>query len=138
MFSSFGLLSLVMISILSFVVITQSNNSAEIPITNNSIINKTYTDLLSNLSSTQTQTETASSNFVNITPTQQYGELEVTSIVSPTRIVKTMIIGLWNIFIKGPMIIFGVSPVIAALISSILTIFLIIGIWAIWKGVISG
>jgi len=132
-----GILGLFVFSIITFIVITQGNNSVSNPITNNSIISTTYSDLNTTLGSSQRQAQTASDNFGNITPTQQYGELEVTSIVSPTRIAQTMILGLWNIYIKLPILILGVSPAVAELISTILVLFLIIGIWAVWKGVVA-
>lgn len=132
-----GILGIFVFSIMAFMVITQTNNDVSIPITNNTLINATYSDLEGNLTSAETRATRASGNFGNTTPTaRQFGELEVTSIVSPTRIAKTIIIGFWNIFIKLPQSILGVSQAVASLISSLLLISLIIGIWAIWKGVI--
>ncbi len=57
--------------------------------------------------------------------------------VSATRTARTMVTGSWNIFIKLPQVILGVSPIVASAINTILLIFLAIGIWAIWKGAIS-
>jgi len=133
--STMAIFGLFIFGIFSFIITTQNDNSVENPITDNSIINKTYGDLQDSLGSSDAQT--ASENFGNIPPTQQYGEVEITSIFSPTTTAKTIILGLWNIFIVLPQSILGVSPVVASLISSILLIFIIIGIWAIWKGVVS-
>ena len=63
--------------------------------------------------------------------------MDVGSTVSATRTARTIIVGLWNIYVKLPMIILGVSPIVAGVINSILLIFIVIGIWAIWKGAIS-
>jgi len=134
--TSMGFLGLFIFGIMAWVVITQADNDVELPITNNTLINETYSSLEDELSEAQESSETASGTFGNVTPTQQYGELEVTSIVSPTRIAKTIIVGFWNIFIKLPMVILGISPIVASLVSSIILIFLIIAIWAVWKGVI--
>ena len=128
--------SLLIFSAMSFIINIQDQNNADENIKENTLINKTYYDLQGNLSGTQTEGETASGVFGDITPSQQFGELEVTSMVSPTKIFKTMTIGLFNILIGLPMILLGVSPIVASVISAILLLLLIIGIWAVWKGVI--
>lgn len=130
-----SLLSLLIFSIMVFIVTTQTDNSVTTKITDNEIINDTYSDLEDSIGSSASQT--ADDNFGSTTPTQQFGELEVTSIISPTKIGKTIIIGFWNTLVKLPISILGVSPAVATLIYSILIISLIIGIWAIWKGAIS-
>jgi len=136
LFINMGILGLCIFSIMAFIITTQTDSNVATPITNNTLISSTYRDINSSLLSAQSQTQGASNTFSNVTPTQAYGELEVTSIISPTKIVRTIIVGLWNIYIKVPMVVLGVSPVVAGLISSIIIILVIIGIWAIWKGVI--
>lgn len=136
-FGNIVLVGLTVFAIMSFIIITQNNNGVSDPITDNNLINNTYNDLYSNLSAVQSDAQTSSDTFGSITPSQEYGELEITSVVSPTRIFKTISVGVWNIFIQLPMKVLGVSPVVASLISSIILLTLIIGIWAIWKGVIS-
>ncbi len=138
LFINMGILGLFVFGFMAFIIITQTENSVEVPITNNTLINETYGDLSDDLSSTQSQTQTASNVFSNATPpTSQLGELNVRSIIGTTRVAKRIIIGLWNIFIRLPMVVLGISPIVAGLISSIILILVIIGIWAIYKGAIS-
>ena len=137
LFTNMAMLGLFTFALMAFIITTQNDNSVTSPITNNTYINDTYGDLSSELSSSKTRAEEGSSNFANVTPTQEYGELEVTSIISPTRVLRTIIIGFWNIFIKLPQVVLGVPAIVASLISSIIVIFLIIGMWAVWKGVIN-
>lgn len=132
-----GVFGLCLFAIMSFIITTQTDNSVSVPITNNTLINQTYGDLYSEISSSQTRTQSVLNTFGNTTPTQQYGELEINSIVSPTRTIRTMIIGLWNIFIKLPQVVLGVSPVVSYMISAIIGLLVVIGIWAIWKGAFS-
>lgn len=132
-----GVFGLCLFAIMSFIITTQADNSVGIPITNNTLINQTYGDLYSEISSSQTRTQNVLNTFGTTTPTQEYGELEITSIVSPTRTIRTMIIGLWNIFIKLPQVVLGVSPVVSYMVSAIIGLLVIIGIWAIWKGAFS-
>ena len=65
------------------------------------------------------------------------GDLDVGSIVSATRTARSIVVGLWNIYIKLPQVILGVNPIIASAITTILLILITIGGWAIWKGAIS-
>jgi hypothetical protein len=121
---------------MTFIIVTQNNNGVSVPITNDSRIGYAYRDINESLSSTQPEMKKTTDVFSNVTPTQQYGELEVTSVVSPTKIARTIILGLWYIYVRIPTLVLGVSPVVGGLITSILLLLLIIGIWAIWKGVI--
>jgi hypothetical protein len=137
LFTNMAILGLFTFSLMAFILTTQNENDVQTPITNNTYINSSYGDLYDKLSDSKSSAEEASGNFANTTPTQEYGELEITSIVSPTTITKTILLGFYNIFIKLPQVILGVPSVVASLISAIIAVFIIIGIWAIWKGVVT-
>lgn len=130
-------MSVVVLAIFSFVIITQTNNNTKYLITNNSIINASYGDLYNNISSTQAQGDSASRNFGNTTPTQSYGIVDVNSILSPTRLFKSLTLSTYNSIIQLPIKILGVPPMIAGVIDALLLLFLILGAWAIWRGVAS-
>jgi len=136
-----GLLGLFVFGMMAFMITTQSDNSVSNPLTNDSRIGNTYSTLEGNLTNAKSTAQTSSDSFGNVTPTQEFGELEVTSIVSPTKVAKTIIVGFWNTFLVLPTQILNPSgdiiPVVFGLLGAILLIFLIIGVWAIWKGVIS-
>ena len=125
----------IFLSIMSWIIITQTDNDTSNLITNNTLINKSYGDLSSNLGNTQSESNTASGNFVNITPTSNLGFVSVSSIVSPTRIFRGLIMGTYNILIALPAQFLGVPQIIIAVINSILALLLILGVWFIWKGV---
>jgi hypothetical protein len=136
-FGNMALLGLFIFGIFFFIISVQTDNNVAIKITDNTIINRTYGDLSSELGSTQGKTQGSMDTFGTTTPTQEFGEIEITSIVSPTRTIKTLIWGVWSSITVLPQSILGVSPIIASVISSILIIGVILGIWAIWKGVVS-
>ena len=138
LFINLALLGLIIFGIMSFAIIFQSDNSSTERLTNNTIINKTYNDLYSNLSNSQTTASQQNTIFGNVTPTESYGEVQIDSVVSPTKAFKSIILGIYNVIIKLPSQILGVSPVVTAIISAIFIMLLIIGIWAIWKGAFSG
>ena len=131
-------LGIFVFGVMSFIVITQNENSVTIPITNDSLMNDTYGYLEANLSSTQSQAQSSDKAFFNSSiPTEPTGDLSITSIFSAGKTARAIIFGLWNIYVKLPQIILGVDPIVSKVISTILLIFIIIGIWAIWKGAIS-
>lgn len=125
------------LAIFSWTIVTQTQNNPQNLITNNSIINSTYYELYGNLSAAQAQGDQASSTFGNITPSQSFGIVDVTSVVAPTKIFRSLILGVYNIVIELPMKILGVSPIVAGVIDALLLLFIILGIWAIWRGVAS-
>lgn len=137
LFINFALLGLIIFGMLSFIIIFQSDNNSPERIINNKIINNTYNNLYGNLSNTQNTAQEQGSIFGDVTPTESFGEVQIDSVVSPTKAFKSIILGIYNILIKLPSQILGVSPIVGAIISAILIMLLIIGIWAIWKGAIS-
>ncbi len=131
-------LGVLVFSIMSYIIIIQSDSDMDLVnrITNNSLINDSYGELGLSLDN-QNSAENSLDSLEDVPPTDYVGDLNVGSTVSATRTARSMVVGLWNIYIKLPIVILGVSPIVASAISSILLIFLAIGIWAIWKGAIS-
>ena len=123
------------LSILSWVIITQTENDPLNLITNNTLINNSYDQLIGNYSGAEPTSQTAAGNFGSITPSESFGVLSVTSIVSPTRLFRGLIIGPYSVLILLPAQFLGVPLVIIAILNAILTLLLILGVWAVWKGV---
>lgn len=125
-------------AIISFIIIIQSeNNEVVIPLMNNSLFNETYSDLYGNLTDSKDSSQKASDDFGTITPNQKFGIVQVISIFSSTKIFKTIGLGFYNIIVKLPVEFLGVSPIVASVISTIILLLFIIGIWAVWKGAIT-
>lgn len=137
LFITMVMVSIFVFSILQFTIIMQTDNGATEIITDNQIINTTFNDLLGNLSAIQGQSQTTSDVFSNITPNEDFGVWQVTPIVPQTKLFKALTIGTYNIIVKLPMQVLGVSPIVASVISGILLLLIILGVWRIWKGVIS-
>ena len=132
------ILGVLVFAIMSFIIIIQINS--DVPqknrITNNTLINESYGELEASLQN-QKDAENALDALEDLPPTEYAGDLNVASTVSATRTARAIITGLWNIYIKLPQVILGVSPIVASAINSIFLILIAIGIWAIWKGAIS-
>lgn len=131
-------LGILIFAIMSVIIIIQSDSNIdeENRITNNTLINDSYGNLEVSLDQ-QTRSQDSLDSLEEVPPQDYVGDLDVASMVSATRTGRSIITGLWNIYIKLPMAILGIDPLIASAISTILLIFIAIGIWAIWKGAIS-
>ncbi len=136
LFGTMVISGIFVLAMISFITIIQTDNNANQTITDNELINSSYFDLIGNLSDTRSNSQSSLDNFGKTEPTKSLGELDVTSVVSPTKVFKSMIVGTYNILITLPMKWLGVSPIVASVISSILILLIIIGIWAVWKGAI--
>ena len=122
-------------AIMNWVIVTQQDNNTAQLITNNSLINDSYGGLTLNLGNAQSTGDSAQTTFGDITPTQNFGIVDVTSIVSPIKLFRSLSVGTYNILIELPVKILGVPPAVAGVIDAILFLLLILGIWAIWRGV---
>lgn len=130
-------LGVLVFAIMSWVIIIQFDNGMDDDnrITNNTIINDTYGDLESSLNQQKTS-ENSLNSLEDVPPTEYVGDLDVASTVSATRTARAIVVGLWNIYVKLPQVVLGVSPIVAGAITTILLFFIAIGVWAIWKGAI--
>ena len=131
-------LGILIFAIMSMIIIIQSDNdlNSNNRITNNTLINESYGDLESKLDQ-QSSAKSSEESLYKSPPQDYIGDLSILSIISTTLGVGSIVSGLWNLYIKLPMAILGVSPLIASAINTILIILLVIGAWAIWKGAIS-
>ncbi len=138
LFGNIVISALFVFAIMTFIIIVQVDNNALQKITDNELINSSYGSLSGNLTNMQPTGQASLDTFGTNPPSErQLGELDVTSVISPTKLFRAMSIGTYNILIKLPMNVLGVSPIVASVISSIIILLLIIGIWAILKGAIS-
>ena len=135
LFISVLTVGVVILCIFQFVIITQTDNNTEYLITNNTIIDDSYGGLYTNLDTAGNTANTSSDKFGDITPTQSYGIVDVTSVVSPTKLFRSLLVGTYNVLIELPVKILGVPPIIAGVIDAIIIFLVILGIWAIWRGV---
>ena len=131
-------LGMLVFAILSFIITMQIDSELDPSkrITNNSLINESHGDLEASLDQKQSSKESLDS-LEQVPPSESIGDLDVSSLVSTTRNARSIITGVWNILIKLPQIVLGVSETMASAITTILLIFIAIGIWAVWKGSIT-
>lgn len=132
-FVTFALFGLLVYSLMSFIVKIQIDNDAENNLLDNEIINKSFYQLESNLTSAEEKANQQKAGFEEESPTISFGSLVFTTITSIGKVFSGIIMGVYNLLIKLPMSILGVSPVVAGVLSTILIVLIILGLWAIYK-----
>ncbi|MFA6190643.1 MAG: hypothetical protein WC711_04025 [Candidatus Staskawiczbacteria bacterium] len=137
LFVTMALFGLMIFCLVSFIYTVQKDNGAEYGtghnILDNKILNKSFQQLESNLSGMESKANTQKGNFEGEAPTISFGSLVFTTITSIGKVFNGMIVGVYNLLIKLPMELLGVSPVIAGVISTILVILIILGLWEVYK-----
>lgn len=133
-----AVLGILTLSIISFIIGTQTDNTVgtDNKLLNNTLINESYGDLEQTLEGSKSEMKASSDNLEDIPPSESIGDLDVASTISTTRSAKGIIVGLWNTFTKFPELL-GVPSIITKVLTSILLLLIIIGIWALWKGAIT-
>lgn len=133
LFISFALAALLIIGIFAFGITMQEDNDASDKIIDVPILSDTYGYLKSNLTGTQPKSQNQLNIFETEEPKTGYGSLLFFSIVSSGKTFTGIIIGTFNLLIKLPTIVFGLDPVISAILSTIIIISFILGLWVLYK-----
>lgn len=132
-FNKWILVTLVVFSLLAFIISFQLTNNVPDKISNNSLINGSYSDLNANLNSLRDKSQTQKTLFETENPTTGFGSILLFSIISSGKVFNSMIIGTFNILIKLPAVVLGVDPVVFAIISTVIIITIILGLWIVYK-----
>ena len=133
LFINFMLIGLVVLSIFAFGVLFQEENKVENQFIENSLMNETYSKIKSDLGSLSEESQAQKTLFESENPTGGFGTILLFSIVSTGKIFNGMIIGLFNTLIKLPVIFLGLDPIIISVISTMLILTIIIGLWIVYK-----
>lgn len=132
-FISFMLLGIILFGIFSFTATIQDQNAVERKVEDNSLINNTFNDFNANVSTLRDRSAELKKTFESENPTTGFGSILFLSIVSVGKSVTNMIMGIFNTITVLPGSVLGVDPVILGILTTILVISLIIGIWIIYK-----
>lgn len=133
LFIQFALGTLLIVSIFAFGISLQSDNNATETIRNNTLLNSSFGQLQEDLGGMSGQTQTQRELFEEETPTAGFGSLILFSIVSSGKVFTGITIGTFNVLIKLPMVLFGVDPIVSSVLSTILVVMIIFGLWFVYK-----
>jgi len=128
----FLLAGLFIYAMLSFALQSQTDNSVGNKLINNQLINRTYSSLGGNLSSSETLATSSKGTFENETPTASFGSANLFSIKGIAQTIITMITAIYNVTIGLAADVFGVDRVVILVLASIL---IFVGIFMIWRWV---
>jgi len=133
LFSNFMLIGLVVLSMFAFGVFFQEENNVETPFIENTLMNNTYHSLYTNLNSLRDESQAQKTLFESENPTGGFGTILLFSIVSSGKVFNGMVVGIFNTLIKLPVVILGIDPVIVSVLSTLLILTIIIGLWIVYK-----
>lgn len=133
LFISVVVLGLLIVSLLSFVILTQEDNNIDNKFIDNSLINNTYATLKSDLTSFRDDSQAQKTLFESENPTIGFGTILLFSIVSAGKVFNGMMVGTFNTLIKLPVVVLGFDPVVLSVLSTLLIIAILLGLWAIYK-----
>ena len=132
-FVTFALAGIFVLSLLTFVYNVQVNNDANGTIFDNSILNNTRLNLTNELSTYSSQSENQSQSQDTENPTTEGGSLLFISITTAGKVIKGMILGVYNVFVEIPSKMLGVPEVVVIAFTGIITILLILAAWRLYK-----
>ena len=130
---SFALLALLVFAMFSFVITFQNNNDAIDPIISNSVINKTFDNLDSDISGLGSDMSVEEQNQNKDSITESSGSLVMFSISNAGKTVKGIVFGLFNVLIILPASFLGIPSQVIIIITSIVAITLIILFWRLLR-----
>lgn len=134
LFMNFMLIGLIVLSLFAFSISFQNENNIENQfLASNILMNESYYNLRENLDSLRLNSQAQKTLFESENPTAGYGTILLFSIVSSGKVFNGMIISLFNILIKLPVVILGIDPIVVSVITTMLIITLIVGLWIIYK-----
>lgn len=126
---------LFLFSLISFGIMTGSNNLDNQSIIQDPRINQTYSRLYGNLTTQQSVAENQTTNFEKENPTDSFGSLLFFSIVSFGRVIRSTLISMYNVtfgFVFEVLLGATYLPVTLA-IGGILLVVLIIYLWRLFR-----
>lgn len=133
LFINFMLIGLVVFSMFALIVEFQDDNNIKNPLIENNLMNDTYGILRQDLGDLRDTSQGQKTLFESENPTSGFGTILLFSIVKSGKIFNGMIIGVFNAIIKLPVVFLGLDPIIVSVISTILIIAIIIGLWVLYK-----
>lgn len=133
LFINFMLIGLVVFGLFTFVADTQSHNGVTTKFTDNPTINASFGNLSADLLDSATKSKAQKALFESEKPTVGVGTILLFSIISAGKVFNGLVIGVFNTLIKLPVTFLGLDPVIVAVLSTILILVIILGLWAVYK-----
>jgi hypothetical protein len=125
--------AILLISIFSFIVVTQRDNSAVNPMEDNSIFNQSMGLLIGEIDNGTSSANEKYGVFNSEEPQTGFGSIVLFGIVSVGKAFSQIITGFFTAAVKLPLVVLGIPANIYNLITTWLIIVIIIGAWLLYK-----
>lgn len=134
-FVKFALMALVFVGIFGWIIGMQADNDLDYDksIVSEKLINDSYGNLRTDINSYADSAQTQKTLFETETPTTGFGSLILFSIVSSGKVFNGMTIGFFNTMIQLPITYLGVDPSTIGILSIMIILTIIIGLWVLYK-----
>lgn len=133
LFGNFLWLGLFILAGFTFIIFVQDANNAAQPILENPLFNESFEDLTSTLSGLEDTSGIQYSQFIGEEPKVGFGSIVLFGIVSAGKTFGNVIIGMFTILIKLPLVVIGIPQTLFSVIITWIIISLIIGAWVLYK-----
>ncbi len=132
-FITFALIGVFVFAGISFIVVTQRDNGVENTILENDVINRTYSNLETDLSGFSSNASAQKGKFEEENPERGFGSLIIFAIVGIGRKFTGMIIGIYNIIIVLPASLLGIPSIVISVMTAILLVSLVLLAWRVYR-----
>lgn len=133
LFTMFALVGIFVFAIISFSYNLQANNGVEDTILGDGIINKTYSNLNTDLNKFRDESQGQKTNFEEGGLSVSFGSLVLTTIGSIGKVFNGMIIGVFGILIVLPAQILGINSLVIGVIEAILLLTIMLSLWRVYR-----
>lgn len=133
MMINFLMVGLVVLGIFAFGIGFQSENDINNKFIDDPLMNSTFASLENDLAGLRDTSQDQRTVFESEKPTEGIGTILLFSIVKSGQVFNNMIVGVFNLLIRLPVSVLGVSESVASVLSTIVIILGMLGLWAIYK-----
>lgn len=130
---TFMFIGLIIFSTLYFGALFLQENNAESNFMENELMNNTFSSLQTELDGFRDQSQRQKTLFESENPTSGFGTILLFSIVSSGKVFNSMLIGIFNIIIRLPVVFLGLDSAVVGTLSTMLVLSIIISLWVLYK-----
>lgn len=133
LFTKFMFIGLFVLALFAFIFSVQADNNAPILLSDNKLINDSFTEIQDDLTSFRTSSQTEKTLFESESPSSGFGTILLFTVVNAGKVFNGMIVGLFNVLIKLPVVFLGFPIVLVSVLSTMLIFAIIWGLWSKYK-----
>ncbi len=125
--------ALVIFSLFSYIIITQSENDAGDPLRNEQRFNESLESLIVSIDASTEAAEEKYGVCASEEPKSGFGSIVLFGIVSVGKTFSSIVFGVFGAIIKLPLTVLGIPATVYSLILTWLIILVIVAVWLLYK-----